>query len=94
MPHAGVSRQAAAHSVRAWTFADVVAIAARAYGESRDRSGGLLLAHGVQVAQALGPGATPTAMNAALLHDVPEAKCKTGAALLSHGRGKPGAPRP
>ena len=22
------------------------------------------------------------------------AKCKTGAALLSHGRGKPGAPRP
>ncbi|HEX2432864.1 MAG TPA: hypothetical protein VHI55_02835 [Gaiellaceae bacterium] len=51
-------------------FADAVAIAARVYGESRDRSGGMLLAHGVNVAQALGPAATPTAMNAAVLHDV------------------------
>jgi hypothetical protein len=53
-------------------FADAVAIAARAYGPSRDRSGGLLLAHGVNVAQAIGPTATPTAMNAAVLHDILE----------------------
>ena len=53
-------------------FADAVAIASRAYGASRDRSGGLLLAHGVNVAQALGPTATPTAMNAAILHDILE----------------------
>ena len=32
----------------------------------------MLLAHGVNVAQALGPAATPAAMNAAVLHDVPE----------------------
>ena len=50
-------------------FADAVAIAARADGESRHLSGGLLLAHGINVAVALGPAATPTAMNAAVLHD-------------------------
>jgi len=53
-------------------FADAVAIAARVYGASRDRSGGLLLAHGINVAQALGRAATSTAMNAAVLHDVLE----------------------
>ena len=53
-------------------FADAVAIAAHAYGAGRDRSGGLLVAHGVNVAQALGPAATPTAMNVAVLHRVPE----------------------
>jgi hypothetical protein len=53
-------------------FADAVAIAARAYGASRDRSGGLLLAHSVNVAQAMGRTATPTAMNAAVLHDIVE----------------------
>jgi hypothetical protein len=53
-------------------FADAVAIAAHAYGASRDRSGGLLVAHGLNVAQALGPAATPNAMNVAVLHDVPE----------------------
>jgi hypothetical protein len=53
-------------------FADAVAIAARADRESSHPSGGLLLAHGVNVAMALGPGATPTAMNAAVLHEVLE----------------------
>jgi hypothetical protein len=32
----------------------------------------MFLANGVNVAQALGPNATPPAMNAAVLHDVPE----------------------
>jgi hypothetical protein len=53
-------------------FADAVAIAAQAYGASRDRSGGLLLAHSVNVAQAISRNATPTAMNAAILHDILE----------------------
>ena len=53
-------------------FADAAAIAAQAYGTRRDRSGGLLLAHGVNVAQALSRTATPTAMNAAILHDILE----------------------
>ena len=53
-------------------FADAVAIAARVYGGSRDQSGGMFLAHGINVAQALGHHATPPAMNAAVLHDVPE----------------------
>jgi hypothetical protein len=53
-------------------FADAVGIAARAYGASRDRSGGLLLAHGVNVASAIGRTAAPTTMNAAVLHDVLE----------------------
>ena len=53
-------------------FADAVALAARAYGGSRDPSGGLFLAHGVNVAEALGPAATPIAMNAAVLHGIVE----------------------
>jgi hypothetical protein len=53
-------------------FADAVAIAARADGESRRPSGGLLVAHGVNVAVALGPAATATAMNAAVLHEILE----------------------
>jgi GTP diphosphokinase / guanosine-3',5'-bis(diphosphate) 3'-diphosphatase len=51
-------------------FADAVAIADRA--ASGHPSSGLLLAHGVNVAVALGPAATPTAMNAAVLHDILE----------------------
>ena len=53
-------------------FADGVVLAARVYGASRDRSGGLRLAHCVNVAQALGPTATATAMNAAVIHHIPE----------------------
>ena len=53
-------------------FADAVAIAARVYGASRDRSGVLFLAHGINVVQELGRAATSTAMNAAVLHDVLE----------------------
>ena len=53
-------------------FDDAVAIAARADRESRRPSRGLLVAHGVNVATALGPDATPTAMNAAVLHEVLE----------------------
>ena len=53
-------------------FAHAVGIAARIYGATRDASDGLLLAHAVDVAQALGPGATPIAMNTAVLHGIPE----------------------
>jgi hypothetical protein len=53
-------------------FCDAVAIAARIYGGSRDGSGGLLLANGINVAQELGMAATSTAMNAAVLYDIPE----------------------
>jgi (p)ppGpp synthase/HD superfamily hydrolase len=53
-------------------FADAMAIAARADGESRHPSGGLLVAHGLNVAVALGPAATPTAMNVAVLHEILE----------------------
>jgi hypothetical protein len=59
-------------------FADAVVLAARVYGASRDRSGGLNLAHAVYVAQALGRSATPISLNAAVLHDVPE---DTGCAI-------------
>ena len=47
-------------------------IAARIYGATRDASDGLFLAHAMDVAQALGPGATPTALNTAILHGIPE----------------------
>ena len=53
-------------------FADAVVLAARVYGASRDRSGGLFLAHGINVAQALGRAATSGAMSAAVLHDMLE----------------------
>jgi hypothetical protein len=53
-------------------FADAVVFAARVYGASRDRSGGLFLAHGINVAQALGRAATSRAMSAAVLHDMLE----------------------
>lgn len=46
--------------------------AARVYGASRDRSGGLFLAHGINVAQALGRAATPLALSVAVLHDMLE----------------------
>jgi hypothetical protein len=53
-------------------FADAVVFAARVYGASRNRSGGLFLAHGMNVAEALGRAATSSAMSAAVLHDVLE----------------------
>lgn len=53
-------------------FAQAVGIAARIYGAARDASGGLFLAHAVDVAQALGPAASPTALNTAVLHGIPE----------------------
>ncbi len=46
--------------------------AARVYGASRNRSGGLFLAHAINVAQALGRAATSGAMSAAVLHDMLE----------------------
>lgn len=51
-------------------FADAVVFAARVYGASRNRSGGLFLAHGISVAEALGRAATSSAMSAAVLHDM------------------------
>ena len=53
-------------------FADAVVLAARVYGASRNRSGGLLLAHGINVAETLGRTATSSAMSAAVLHDMLE----------------------
>ena len=53
-------------------FGDAVATATRAFGDSRDHSGGMFLAHGINVAQALGRDATTPAMCAAVLHEVPE----------------------
>jgi (p)ppGpp synthase/HD superfamily hydrolase len=53
-------------------FAHAVGIAARIYGATRDSSGDLYLAHAVGVAQALDSKATPTAMNTAVLHGIPE----------------------
>jgi (p)ppGpp synthase/HD superfamily hydrolase len=53
-------------------FAYAVAIAARAYGASRNSSGRLFLADAVDVAQALEPGATPIAMSVAVLYRIPE----------------------
>jgi guanosine-3',5'-bis(diphosphate) 3'-pyrophosphohydrolase len=53
-------------------FGDAVAIATRAFGESRDHSGGMFLAHSINVAQALGRDATTAATCAAVLHEVPE----------------------
>ena len=63
----------------------MVAIAARIYGVCRDRSGGLLLAHGIEVAQELGRAATPTAMSAAVLHGIPEDTDWTAEHLASVG---------
>ena len=51
---------------------DAVAIAARAHGAQRDRSGILELAHAVEVASALGEGASADELAAAVLHDVLE----------------------
>jgi hypothetical protein len=53
-------------------FAYAVAIAARAYGARRDSSGRLFLAQAIDIAQALGPDATETALNAAVLYGVPQ----------------------
>ena len=53
-------------------FADAVVFAARVYGASRNRSGGLFLTHGINVAEALGPAARSSAMSAAVLHDMLE----------------------
>jgi len=53
-------------------FSNAVAIAARIYSGRRDDSGRLYLAHGVSVAEELGPMASASAMNAAVLHGIPE----------------------
>ena len=53
-------------------FADAVVFAARVYGASRNRAGGLFLTHGINVAEALGRAATSSAMSAAVLHDMLE----------------------
>lgn len=52
-------------------WADAVAVSARAHGFLRDKSGVLQLAHGIEVASALGDG-TDDERAAALLHDVLE----------------------
>jgi len=52
-------------------FAHAVAITARACGASRDSTGRLFLAQALDVAQALEPNATPTAMSTAVLFRVP-----------------------
>jgi GTP diphosphokinase / guanosine-3',5'-bis(diphosphate) 3'-diphosphatase len=51
---------------------EAVAIAARAHGQQRDRSGILELAHAIEVASALGEGASADELAAAALHDVLE----------------------
>jgi len=51
---------------------EAVAIAAQAHGHQRDRSDTFELAHAVQVASALGDGATADELAAAALHDVLE----------------------
>ena len=53
-------------------FAHAVGIAARVYGAARDASDGLFLAHAMDVARALGTGASPTALNTAVLHGIAE----------------------
>ena len=49
-----------------------VAIAARAHCQQRDRSGILELAHAIEVASALGDGASEDELATAVLHDVLE----------------------
>jgi len=53
-------------------FVHAVGIAARIYTAARDASGVLYLTHALDVAQALGPRATPTALNTAVLHAIPD----------------------
>jgi (p)ppGpp synthase/HD superfamily hydrolase len=64
---------------------EAVAIAARAHGAQRDRSGVLELAHGVHVASALGEDATEDELAAAVLHDVLEDTPWTAQDLLDAG---------
>ncbi len=51
---------------------EAVAVAAQAHAMQRDRSGILELAHGVEVASALGDDATDDELAAAVLHDALE----------------------
>ena len=53
-------------------FASAVGITAHAYGARRDASGRLLLAQAVDVAQALGSGATDAALISAVLYGIPQ----------------------
>ena len=64
---------------------EAVAIAARAHGRQRDRSEVFELAHAVQVASAVGEGATDEELAAALLHDVIEDTDWSAADLLAAG---------
>lgn len=64
---------------------EAVAVAARAHGMQRDKGGILELAHGVEVASALGDGATDDELAAAVLHDVLEDTPWTRDMLLAAG---------
>jgi (p)ppGpp synthase/HD superfamily hydrolase len=65
-------------------WADAVAVAARAHGFLRDKSGALQLAHGIEVASALGD-ASNDERAAAVLHDVLEDTGWTADDLRSAG---------
>jgi len=64
---------------------EAVAVAARAHAMQRDKGGVLELAHGVEVASALGDGATDDELAAAVLHDVLEDTPWTPEMLLEAG---------
>ena len=64
---------------------EAVAIAARAHGMQRDKGGILQLAHGVEVASALGDDPTDDELAAAVLHDVLEDTPWTRELLLDAG---------
>ena len=66
-------------------FADAVAVSARAFGATRDPAGSMYLAHALNVAQALGRDASVQAMNAAVLHEVPESTAWTIDDLAAYG---------
>jgi (p)ppGpp synthase/HD superfamily hydrolase len=64
---------------------EAVAVAARAHGLRRDKSGIFELVHGIQVASALGDGATEDELAAAVLHDVLEDTDWSAEDLLAAG---------
>ena len=64
---------------------EAVAVAARAHAMQRDKGGIFELAHGVEVASALGDGASDDELAAAVLHDVLEDTPWTREQLLEAG---------
>jgi (p)ppGpp synthase/HD superfamily hydrolase len=64
---------------------EAFAIAARAHAMQRDKGGILQLAHGVEVASALGDAATDDELAAAVLHDTLEDTDWTRELLLAEG---------